>query len=71
MEHRVNYYKVISNKREWNNCFIKYQTLADKNISNLFPTDSSFRPFRGKFFRDKVQGQFPFLDKLQDIGFIP
>ena len=26
--------KLIFNKREWNNCFIKYQTL-DKNISNF------------------------------------
>ena len=26
-EHRVGYHKLISNKREWNNCFIKYQTL--------------------------------------------
>ena len=32
-KHRVSYHKLISNKREWNNCFIKYQTL-DKNISN-------------------------------------
>ena len=33
-EHRVGYHKLISNKREWNNCFIKYQTL-DKKISNF------------------------------------
>ena len=33
-EHRVGYHKLISNKREWNNCFIKYQTL-DENISNF------------------------------------
>ena len=32
-KHRVGYHKLISNKREWNNCFIKYQTL-DKNILN-------------------------------------
>ena len=32
-KHRVGYHKLISNKRKWNNCFIKYQTL-DKNISN-------------------------------------
>ena len=32
-KHQVGYHKLISNKREWNNCFIKYQTL-DKNISN-------------------------------------
>ena len=32
-KHRVGYHKLISNKREWNNCFIKYQT-QDKNISN-------------------------------------
>ena len=39
-KHRVGYHKLISNKREWNNCFIKYQTL-DKftKISGiLFPT---------------------------------
>ena len=33
-EHRVSYHKLISNKRERNNCFMKYQTL-DKNISNF------------------------------------
>ena len=33
-EHQVGYHKLISNKPEWNNCFIKYQTL-DKNISNF------------------------------------
>ena len=33
-EHLVRYHKLISNKREWNNCFIKYQTL-DKYISNF------------------------------------
>ena len=32
-KHRVGYHKLISNKHEWNNCFIKYQT-QDKNISN-------------------------------------
>ena len=32
-DHRAGYHKLISNKREWNNCFIKYRTL-DKNISN-------------------------------------
>ena len=32
-KHRVGYHKLKSNKREWNNCFIKYQTL-DKNILN-------------------------------------
>ena len=39
-KHRFGYHKLISNKREWNNCFIKYQTL-DKftKISGiLFPT---------------------------------
>ena len=33
-EHRVGYDKLISDKREWNNCFIKYKTL-DKNILNF------------------------------------
>ena len=43
--HRVGYQKLISNKREWNNCFIIFRT--------IFSTDSSFRPFCGKIFRDK------------------
>ena len=34
MEYRVGYDKLISNTCEWNNCFIKYQTL-DKNTSNF------------------------------------
>ena len=34
-KHQVSYHKLISNKREWNNCFIKYQTL-DKNIFELY-----------------------------------
>ena len=32
-KHRVGYHKLRSKKREWNDCFIKYQTL-DKNILN-------------------------------------
>ena len=51
-KHRVGYHKLISNKREWNNCFIKYQTL-DKIFRTIFSTDSSFRPFCGKIFCDK------------------
>ena len=31
---QVSFHKLISNKREWNNCFIKYQTL-DKNTLNF------------------------------------
>ena len=27
VEQRVGYHKLISNKRKWDNCFIKYQTL--------------------------------------------
>ena len=27
---------LISNKREWNNCFIKYQTLYKKNLKFYF-----------------------------------
>ena len=52
-EHRVGYHKLISNKREWNNCFIKYQTL-DKISWILFSTNSTFPPFWGKIFRDKI-----------------
>ena len=47
-EHRVGFHKLIWNKREWSISYIKYQTL-NKNISNLFSTYSSFRPFWGKF----------------------
>ena len=43
-EHRVGYDKLMSNKREWNNCFIKYQTL-NKNISNFIFHELEFRPF--------------------------
>ena len=47
-EHRVCYHTLISNRRERNNCFVKYQTL-DKIISNLifyrFSTDSNFQSF--------------------------
>ena len=42
-------HKLISNKHEWNNCFIKFQTL-DKNILN----DLSFQPFKGNFFGIKL-----------------
>ena len=33
-EHQVGYHKLLSKKRDWNYCFIKYQTL-DKSISNF------------------------------------
>ena len=56
-KHQVDYYKLISNKCEWNNCFIKNQTL-DKNISNSI------------FYRFEFS-EFSYLDKLQYIGFIP
>ena len=38
-KHRVGYYKLISNKREWNNCFIKYQTHGSyiHHLSNCSP----------------------------------
>ena len=49
VEHRVGYHKLISNKRERNNCFIKYQTL-DKNISNFHFYRLQFSAtFEGKF----------------------
>ena len=52
-KHRVGYHKLISNKREWNNCFIKYQTL-EKIFRTIFSTNSSFRPFCGKIFVIKM-----------------
>ena len=69
VEHRVGYHKLISNKREWNNCFIKYQTL-DKNISNFIFFRLEFSANLGGNFPWQIC-QFPYLDKLQDIGFIP
>ena len=49
-EHRVGYHKLKSNKREWNNCFIKHQTL-DKNISNFI--------CKGLEFSAILRGNFP------------
>ena len=51
-EHRVSYHKLISHKHEWNNYFIKYQTL-NKNISSFISTDSGFWAFYGQTFHDK------------------
>ena len=50
-EHPFVYHKLISNKREWNNCFIKYQLQTlDKNISSLV----FFRLEFSAIFRDKI-----------------
>ena len=68
-EHQVGYHKLISDKREWNNCFIKYQAL-DKNILNYIFYWLEFSVIWGKFFRYKIV-RFPYLDKLKYIRFIP
>ena len=52
-EHRVGYHKLISNKREWNNCFIKYQTL-DKYILSFNFYRLEFSAIFGKIFRYKI-----------------
>ena len=51
-KHRVGYHKFISNKREWNNCSFKYQTL-DKNISNYIFYRLEFSAILWKIFCDK------------------
>ena len=48
-EHLVGYHKLISNKHEWNNCFIKYQILA-KNISNFIFHRNGFSSFLRETF---------------------
>ena len=52
-EHLVGYHKLISNKREWNNCFIKYETL-DKNISSFNFYRLEFSAILRGNFRDKI-----------------
>ena len=73
MEHRVGYHKLVSNKREWNICFIKYQTLdfVYIEISNVNPYKHHDCVLLLTISEAKFRGQFPYLDKLQDIGFIP
>ena len=48
-EHRVGYHKLISNKREWNNSFIKYQTLEIEYLEFYFLPTRVFGHFEGKF----------------------
>ena len=73
-EDRVDNHKLISNKREWNNYFIKYQTLdfvyveVFKNVNTCKHSDCILLLTVSKA---EFCGQFPYLDKLQDIRFIP
>ena len=46
--HRDGYHKLISNKREWNNCFINYQTLDKKYLEFYFLPTRVFGHFEGK-----------------------
>ena len=47
-KHRVGYHKLIFNKREWINCFVKYQTLEKIFRIINFLTTSVFCHFEGK-----------------------
>ena len=65
--------EVQGNKREWNNCFIKYQTLdlVYVEVSNVDPCkhrDSCI--LLCTVSKAEFRGQFPYLDKLQDTAFI-
>ena len=63
----------ISNKREWNNCFIKYQTLNFVYVEVLIvnPCKHRFCILLSIVSKAEFRGQFPYLDKLQDIEFTP
>ena len=71
-ENRVGYHKLISNKRECDNCAIKYQTLDFVYVEGLKSQSCKHRDriLLLAFSKAEFRGQFPYLDKLQDIGFI-
>ena len=52
-EHRVAYHKLISKKREWINCIIKYQTLDKISRISFLPIRVSGH-FEGKFLVIKL-----------------
>ena len=75
-EHRVGYHKLlynISNKRAWNNCFIKYQILnfIYVEIINVNPCKDCDCILLKTASKAEFRGQFQYLDKLQDIWFMP
>ena len=55
-EHRVGYHKLISNKREWDNCFVKYQILQldKKYLPFYFLPTRVFDHYEGKLFVIKL-----------------
>ena len=69
-EHRVGYHKLVPDKREWNSCFIKYQTFdfvymlrsIRVNIATVYYLDS----FKSLCF---AVGFHIILVKLQVIRF--
>ena len=67
-EHRVSYHKLISSKCEWNNCFIKYQTLGKIYLEFDFLPTEVFGHFEGKFSTIELSASKQ--NKLQDMGFI-
>ena len=48
---RVSYHNFIANKREWNNCFIKYQTLDTVYLEFQFLPTPVFGHFKVKLLR--------------------
>ena len=70
---RVGYHKLISNQREWSNCFIKNQTLVFVyvEVSNVNPCKHCHCTLLLTVSKAEFRDQLPCLDKLQDIGFIP
>ena len=74
-EHRVGYQSSYpGNKREWNKCFNKYQTLDFVYVEVLNVNPYKHRECKLLLTVSKAEqfrGQFPYLDKVQHIGFIP
>ena len=69
-EHCVGYHKLVSNKHEWNNCFIKYKTLdfVYVEVLNVNPCKHRDCILLLAVSNAECRGQFAYLDKLHDIG---
>ena len=69
----ASYYKLMFNKRGWNSCFIKYQTLASVygEVLNCNPFIDRDCILLLTVSKADFCSQFLYLDKLQNIEFIP
>ena len=57
---------LISNQREWNNCFVKYETLGFVYVEvlNVDPCKHRDCILLLAVSKAAFRGQFPYLDKL-------